>query len=105
MERSEENDDIQEMVHLPQKTKATDFNDFRWMLSSMALIASFYNSLGMQRQCENVYAEYIARIEEFYRPNSIETGNAYFNVGVYYFEQEQLQKALACFLKCLYIRI
>jgi tetratricopeptide (TPR) repeat protein len=25
-------------------------------------------------------------------------------VGVYYFEQEQLQKSLACFIKTLYIR-
>ena len=56
------------------------------MLTSLGLVASFYNCLGMTRQCEDAYAEYITRIEEFYDPNSAESGNAYFMVGVYYFE-------------------
>lgn len=56
------------------------------MLSVLAILASFYNSLGMQRQSESVYAEYIMRVEEFHEPNSLEVGNAYFMVGVYYFE-------------------
>ena len=32
--------------------RAFDFNDFRWMLSAMAMIGSFYNSLGYQKHCE-----------------------------------------------------
>ena len=28
------------------RRKAVDFNDFKWLLSAMALVASFYNSLG-----------------------------------------------------------
>jgi len=81
-----------------------DFNVFRWMLSAMGLIASFYNCLGYQLQCEHVYVKYVSVIEEFYERESVEAGNAYFMIGVYYFEQEQFQKSLACFIKALYIR-
>mmetsp|Transcript_10292 Transcript_10292/g.15720 ORF Transcript_10292/g.15720 Transcript_10292/m.15720 type:complete len:320 (+) Transcript_10292:1017-1976(+) len=34
----------------------------------------------------------------------MEAGNAYFMVGIYYYEQEQFQKSLACFIKAHYIR-
>lgn len=43
-------------------------------------------------------------VEDFYEKDSVEAGNAYFMVGVYYFEHQQLQKSLACFIKTLYIR-
>jgi tetratricopeptide (TPR) repeat protein len=81
-----------------------DFNDFRWMLSAMAMVASFYNCLGYQKHCEQVYVRYVTLVEDFYEKDSVEAGNAYFMIGVYYFEQEQLQKSLACFIKTLYIR-
>jgi len=88
----------------PRSKYKADFNDFKWMLSAMALMASFYNCLGYQTQCEEVYVEYVGLIEEFYDKDSHEAGNSYFMIGVYYFEQEQLQKSLACFIKALYIR-
>lgn len=84
--------------------RSLDFNDFRWMLSAMGLIASFYNCLGSQLQCEHAYMRYVQVVEDFYERESVEAGNAYFMIGVYYFEQEQLQKSLACFIKALYIR-
>jgi tetratricopeptide (TPR) repeat protein len=43
-------------------------------------------------------------IERFYLRDSVETSNAYFLVGVYYFEQKLLHKAAASFQKCLAIR-
>lgn len=58
------------------------------MLSALGLIASFYNSMGWSEYCERVYRDYIELVEEFYDPNSVESSNAYFMVGVYYFEQE-----------------
>ena len=72
-----------------RKTKAADFNDFRWTLSALGLFASLYHSLGLHSHCENIYALYITQIEEFYEPNSAEAANAYFMVGLYYFEREQ----------------
>ena len=51
-----------------------------------------------------MYVRYVTLVEDFYEKDSIESGNAYFMVGVYYFEQQQLQKSLACFIKTLYIR-
>jgi mannose-1-phosphate guanylyltransferase len=56
------------------------------MLSAIGIIASFYNSLGYQNLCEKVYVKYVSFVEEFYEQNSVETSNAYFMVGVYYFE-------------------
>lgn len=56
------------------------------MLSSMGLIASFYNCLGCEAKCERVYARYVHLVEEFYEHGSVEAGNAYFMIGVYYFE-------------------
>ena len=51
-----------------------------------------------------MYVKYVSLIEDFYDKDSMEAGNAYFMVGVYYFEQEQFQKSLACFIKALFIR-
>lgn len=84
--------------------KGFDFNDLKWMLSALGIIASFFNSIGLSTQCEEVYVKYITLIEEFYGRDSMETANAYFMIGVYYFEQEQFQKSLACFIKTLYLR-
>jgi hypothetical protein len=68
------------------RKRVFDFNDFRWMLSAMGMIASFYNSLGYQKQCEAVYVRYVTLIEDLYEKDSTEAGNAYYMVGVYYYE-------------------
>lgn len=86
------------------RKKAADFNDFRWMLSALGLTAALWNSIGQHDRCELAYAEYINRVEDFYERNSAEVSNAYFMVGIYYFERDLLQKALACLLKALFIR-
>jgi len=52
----------------------------------MAIVGSFYNRLGYQKKCEEVYVEYVTYIELFYEIDSLEAGNAYFMIGVYYFE-------------------
>lgn len=70
----------------------------------MGLIASFYNCLGCESKCEQVYTRYVQLVEDFYERESVEAGNAYFMIGVYYFEQNRYQKSLACFIKALYIR-
>jgi tetratricopeptide (TPR) repeat protein len=84
--------------------RANSLNDLRWLLSAYGLIAAFFQALGRPRECEETYCMYVKIVEELYEPNSVEASNAYFMVGVYYFETEQLQKSLACFLKALYIR-
>lgn len=80
------------------------FIDFKWMLSALATIAAFYNSVGNQVKCEKVYVAYVRWIEQFYGAQSLEASNCYFLVGLYYFEEQILQKSLACFIKALYIR-
>lgn len=87
-----------------KRNRATSMNDLRWLLSAYGLIAAFFASLGQHRDCEETYCMYVKIIEELYDRNSVEASNAYFMVGVYYYETEQLQKSLACFLKALYIR-
>lgn len=47
---------------------------------------------------------YIHLIEKFYLKDSVETSNAYFLVGVYYFEVCAYNKAAACFQKSHAIR-
>ena len=58
------------------------------MMSALSMIASFYNCLGYQRQCELVYGKYIQYTEQFYQADSLEAGHAYFMVAVYYNEQD-----------------
>ena len=67
-------------------------------------MASFYNAIGMQVQCEKAYVRYVQLIEQFFHGDSLETSNAYFLVGIYYFEQNMTHKSIACFRKALAIR-
>lgn len=78
--------------------------DFKWMLSALATIAALYSACGNQVKCEKVYVNYVRWIEQFYGAQSIEASNCYFLVGLYYFEEQQFHKSLACFIKSLYIR-
>lgn len=74
------------------------------MLQSYGIIASFYNAIHEQKRCEKAYMKYILLLERLYTKESLEVSNAYYLVGVYYFEQELLHKAIACFLKSLDIK-
>jgi hypothetical protein len=50
------------------------------------------------------YVKYVTWIEKYYGKDSLEASNCYFLVGLYYFEQDNYQKSLACFIKTQYIR-
>lgn len=58
----------------------------------------------MEQNCEAGYANYVHLIEKFYFKDSLETSNAYFLVGCYYFERGTLNKSAACFMKSLAVR-
>jgi tetratricopeptide (TPR) repeat protein len=49
---------------------------------------------------------YVSLIEEFYDKQSLESSNAYYLMGIYYYEQGSslAHKAIACFGRSLYIR-
>jgi hypothetical protein len=47
-----------------------NFNEFKWVLSSLALIAGFYIKLELQDYAEKVYIKYITYIEEFFQKDS-----------------------------------
>ena len=70
----------------------------------MALVAALYNQCGQNNKCEEFYGKYIYWVEKFYNKDSLETSNAYFLVGLYYFEREALNKAAACFMRSHAIR-
>lgn len=63
-----------------------------------------YNALGQQKKCEEAYYNYVKRVEMYYGVNSAETSNCYFMLGIYYFENLFLDKALLCYQKCIWIR-
>ena len=63
------------------------FDDYKWLLQAHSIVASFYNSVNNQKGCEKSYVKYIQLIEKFYYQDSLEASNAYFMVGVYYFEE------------------
>ena len=68
------------------------------------MIAAFYNAIGNQNRCEDAYVTYVRLVERFFLKDSLETSNAYFLVGIYYFEKKLSHKAIACFKKTLAIR-
>ena len=57
------------------------------MLQFYALVAAFHDAIGNQKRCEAAYVQYILLTEQLYSSISLESSNAYFLVGVYYFEQ------------------
>lgn len=67
-------------------------------------MAAIQNACGSDVQCEQTYVKYVQLIEKYFNSDSLETSNAYFLVGVYYYEKEISHKAVACFAKALAIR-
>jgi len=48
------------------KRRNIDWNEFKWVLSSLSMMANFYLNLGMAGMCEKMLVKYITLIEEFY---------------------------------------
>lgn len=87
-----------------KRMRLLDFNDFKWVLSSLGMVGNLYNAMGHQKQCESVYVSYVTMVEDFFEKDSSQAGNAYFMMGGYYYEQNQFSKSLACYLKAHLIR-
>lgn len=81
-----------------------NFNEIRTILQAYSVVAAIYSACGNEVQCEKTYVKYIQLIEKYFNSDSLETSNAYYLVGVYYYEQEVAHKAVACFSKALAIR-
>ena len=75
------------------------FLDLEWVLSALAMIAGFFNEIGDQVQCEQLYVLYAYYIERHYGQDSLEAANVYFLLGLYYIEQAYYGKAHQCFKK------
>ena len=88
----------------PARKELLLYKEYRWVLQSFGLMAAFYNAMNMQVQCEKAYVRYVQIVESFFTSDSLETSNAYFLVGVYYFEQNMTHKSIACLRKALAIR-
>ena len=81
------------------------------MLSSIAMIANFHSvlekkqaSLGNEvrkSEAESYYIKYISLVQQFFDNDSLEVSNAYFLIGVYFFEKKEWKRSLCCYLKSL----
>ena len=89
------------MNKVAEVSETFTLKDFRWLTQAQGMIASLYNCIGHQKQCEQAYVNYVKLIEQNYGPDSILTANCYFLIGVFYFEQTLLTKAEACFRKSM----
>ena len=87
-----------------QKASVPNFNEIRIILQAYSVMAAIYSACGNEVQCEKIYVKYIQLIEKYFNSDSLETSNAYYLVGVYYYEQQLSHKAVACFSKALAIR-
>ncbi|KRX10330.1 hypothetical protein PPERSA_02747 [Pseudocohnilembus persalinus] len=61
--------------------------------------------LGDLKSCEQAYVKYVKLVESALGPECLETSNCYFLVGVFYLQNKQYMKALACIKKAHNIRI
>jgi hypothetical protein len=72
------------------------------ILSSFAGLA---NAICQFALAEKAYIFYVRIIESNYGINSIEASNCFFLIGGFYLENNYLKKAMACFRKCLDVRV
>lgn len=87
-----------------KKKRFLEYSELKWLLSAYSFMAAVYNKINIKFMCENCYIKYVSIIEDFFLKDSIEAANAYFQMGLYYFESKLFKKSLACFIKALYIR-
>lgn len=86
------------------KKNRLEYHELRWLLSALSTIACTYKRLGMLAKCEYFYTLYIQSVDSLFLKDSIESGNAYFMIALFYFEIDSYSKSLVCFKKALYIR-
>ena len=62
-----------ELIYKNVKSENSEFDpekltlsEFKWLLSLIAITASFYNNLGYSRNCEKLYAIYVKFIEQIH---------------------------------------
>lgn len=71
----------------------------------ISLAANLFYTIGDQKNCENAYVFYVKIVESLHGPTDLETANSYFLIGVYYLQHKYFLKALACFKRCISIRV
>ncbi|KAM3132648.1 hypothetical protein pb186bvf_015193 [Paramecium bursaria] len=79
--------------------------DVQKIVQILQVLAQQFYQTGDQKNCESAYVNYVTLIEKYYGENSASTGNAYFQVGVFYLQHKQYTQALACFKRTLNIRM
>lgn len=70
----------------------------------LGVLANLFYSVGDIKSCENCYVQYVKVIEIIFGPDSIETSNCYFLIGVFYMQNKFHWKALACMKRARLIR-
>lgn len=71
-------------------------------LTLISAVANLYHQL--RQNCIQYYQIYTAHVELVFGSDSYEASNAYFCIGNYYREINQVTKAIACFVKAANIR-
>ncbi len=91
-------------VNMHKRVDASDFSDFKRILHMHGIIAAFYKQLENQVECEKTYAKYCKIVEKLFGIQTVETSNCYYYIGIYYYEEQQYEKALICMKKSLFNR-
>ncbi len=52
--------------------------------SILSVVANLFYAIGDFKHCEDSYVKYIQMIEDYFGPDSLETANCYFLMGVFY---------------------
>ena len=71
----------------------------------LASFGALANSVSHFVLTEKAYVLYTKVVEANHGVNSLEASNCYFLIGSFYLENNYLKKAMACFRKCLDIRV
>jgi len=87
-----------------RRAETTDFSDIKRILHMHGIIAAMYKMLENQVEAEKTYAKYCKIVEKLFGIQSVEASNCYYYIGIYYYEEQQYEKALICMKKALFNR-
>eukprot|EP01022_Parablepharisma_sp_SALTPOND_P024297 TRINITY_DN534_c0_g1_i1.p1 TRINITY_DN534_c0_g1~~TRINITY_DN534_c0_g1_i1.p1 ORF type:complete len:1080 (-),score=152.48 TRINITY_DN534_c0_g1_i1:17391-20630(-) len=90
--------------NMHRRTDTTDFSDIKRILHMHGIIAAMYKVLENQVESEKTYAKYCKIVEKLFGIQSVEASNCYYYIGIYYYEEQQYEKALICMKKALFNR-
>lgn len=96
LDETKKSSNKQQNVSQPLKKSVSIIAQYKELLNMIGLIAAIYKSIGNPMGSEKMYWRYCKIVEETYGPDSIEVSNCLYYIGIFYYEEEQYEKALLC---------